>query len=194
MIKDIIAIIAMGIASIMPVKQPPLSGIAAISAKMENEYQRDLLFCAATLVGEARGEGYEGMQAVINVAVNRLDSPVTWWHRQDGDGIPDDTLAAVCLDPLQFSCWNDGKQRGKKKDPNYDSCLSLADPERFFDNLAIPAYARAVSIVLRALHGDLPDITKGSTHYHAKAINPSWAKGKNPALALRNHLFYNDVA
>lgn len=170
-----------------------IHAVAAISEKMENKYQRDLLFCAATLAGEARGEGNSGMQAVMNVIQNRQKSGVRWWKTQIGDNVPDDTLAAVCVDPWQFSCWNDGTRDGQKKDPNFDLCARLADPDKFTENLEYDYFTRALSLAALALHGNLPDITHGSMHYHARGISPKWARRKTPIIALKSHLFYNNV-
>ena len=54
----------------------------------------DIDIIAATIVGEAGGEGYEGMQAVKNVLQNRADKKGT---------IP----AREALRPKQFSMWDD---------------------------------------------------------------------------------------
>jgi spore germination cell wall hydrolase CwlJ-like protein len=171
-----------------------MSKIAQISFKMKNQYQRDLLFCAATLVGEARSEGYEGMQAVMNVIKNRLKSPVKWWHREN-DGVPDDTLAAVCVDAWQFSCWNDGTKKGQKEDPNYKKCVLYSDPDNFAENLKDKYFARALSVVSLALNNDLKDLTSGSTHYYANYIAaPAWAKGKKPVIVIGRHKFFNNIS
>jgi spore germination cell wall hydrolase CwlJ-like protein len=36
----------------------------------------------------------------------------------------------------------------------------------------------------------LPDPTGGATHYHARAVEPAWAKGKPPIAEIGEHLFY----
>lgn len=171
----------------------PEDPVSRLYVRMENEYQADVFFCAATLVAEARGEGYEGMHAVMSVIVNRLAAPASWWHREGGDSIPDDTLAAVCLDPSQFSCWNDGKFRGRARDPNYDLCLNMADPGMLAENLKNRSFAMALSLAVHAVHGDLQDIVEGATHYHTRGIKPVWSAGKEPVLSLGNHFFYNNI-
>ena len=176
-----------------PIRGVDMSKIAEISEKMANQQERDLLFCAATLVGEARSEGYDGMQAVMNVIQNRLASPVSWWHKEAGDNVQDDTLAAVCIDAWQFSCWNDGSKPKQKKDPNFERCAAMADPDNFAENLKDKYFARAVSVASLALHGELPDLTHGSTHYHTTGVSPAWSVGKKPAIVIGRHKFFNNV-
>lgn len=167
--------------------------IGQISQKMPNQFVRDVLFCAATAYGEARSEGAEGMHAVLNVVQNRLKSPATWWKVQDGDNVPDNTLAAVCVDRAQFSCWNES-------DPNSKICRAFADPDNLDSNLENREFRKAFGVAFRAVIGALPDVTSGSTHYHTKAIRPMWLvdpktkKKHHPVLALGQHLFYNTVS
>jgi len=61
-------------------------------AKMTNEET-----IASTLWYEARGEGFNGIDAVASVIVNRA--------KKSGK-----TMAYECLKPMQFSCWNGRKQ------------------------------------------------------------------------------------
>jgi len=132
---------------------------------------------ARTLWGEARGEGRIGMHAVANVIINRFRKP-GWWSRDRGDNIPDDTIAAVCLDPHQFSCWN-------RNDPNRNKLLAVDDSD--------PSYRVAVELADMAIQGVLEDIVKGATSYHTKAIKPYWAKAEKPIAEWGQHLFYGAV-
>lgn len=131
---------------------------------------------ARTIWGEARGEGQTGMQAVANVVMNRHRSP-GWWSR-NVDDIPDDTVAAVCRDPWQFSCWN-------PTDPNSVKLRTV--------NLTDANFRAAVNIATRAVGGMLPDITGGATHYHAAGINPSWVSGAILTKVIGRHRFYRGV-
>lgn len=138
----------------------------------------DLLIAARTVFGEARGEPYEGKKAVAHVLLNRL-------RAGDSQGAP--TLAAVCLRPLQFSCWNRG-------DPNLSMLLAAG-----FDDSALRDSFRAL---LEAF--DETDPTKGATHYLTAAAyermqkSPApdaknWAKGVGPAAVIGGHLFFNNI-
>lgn len=126
-----------------------------------------------TLYGEARGESLLGKVAVAMVVTNRLRRP-GWWTRNRGDGIPDDTVRAACLDPYQFSCW-------LPEDPN----------RRKLESFAGDAVCETVAAL--AIEGLLTDPTKGATHYHAHFAAPPWAKGLQPCLTTAGHRFYNDV-
>lgn len=123
---------------------------------------------ARTLWGEARGEGRHGMHAVASVILNRAARP-GWWGR---------SVTEVCLRPRQFSCWLAG-------DPNRPKLLRVQPSDT--------AFALALEIAARALAGRLPDITHGSTHYHAVEVAPSWARGRAPCVVIGRHAFYNDI-
>ena len=127
----------------------------------------ELLVCAKTVFGEARGESAAGQRAVAHVIRNRLAAQPKY-----GVG-----WAGVALRPRQFSCWNEN-------DPNLAK-LQKADVER-------SAGLRACLIsFLEAL--DEADFTHGSLHYHTLTVSPRWAAGKHPALRLGGHLFYSDI-
>ena len=128
-----------------------------------------------TVYGEARGEPMEGKIAVAHVALNRLKHP-GWWSR-NRDDIPDDTLAAVCRDPYQFSCW-------LENDPNRNVILTALAP-------ALAESAQAVELVLAGIE---PDPTGGATHYHAIGAMPKWAAGRTPTAIIGHHVFYEDIA
>lgn len=120
-------------------------------------------YMARTIYGEARGEGQKGMQAVGNVIMNRVKAG-SWY----GASIKD-----VVLKPYQFSCWNVG-------DPNREKILN-----------ATPAQlSSARNIAEQVVSGQLPDITGGATHYHAKSVNPYWAASMTKTATIGNHIFY----
>jgi N-acetylmuramoyl-L-alanine amidase len=125
---------------------------------------------ARTLVGEARGEGNQGMTAVCNVIMNRVAKP-GWWGTD---------VKGVCLRPWQFSCWNVG-------DPNRSFILNLATDKAI--------YQVAHIIAQKAIDGDLPDITNGATSYYASSMTtpPAWAAGKTPCAVIGRQLFFADI-
>lgn len=137
----------------------------------------DLLALARTLYGEARSEGEDGMAAVAWVVRNRLAKP-GWWSKQRGDGIPDNTVEAVCLDPAQFSCWWDA-QGPKIRKMTLEQC------------------GAAGKVAYNVLAGWVPDLTYGATHYHTigrpegvKQWPPTWAAGLQHTVTIRRHIFY----
>ena len=134
---------------------------------------RDQTVLAKTLWGEARGEGRAGMRAVAAVVLNRLRVR----YRNC------DSVAAVCLDPLQFSCWNGN-------DVNLPLMQSLGAT---YD----ADYQNALDIAAQAIAGPLPDPTLNSKHYVATTLPPvampTWLRGKTPAVIIGRHAFYNDI-
>ena len=131
--------------------------------------KREIDLLARTAWGEARGDGRWGMQAVINVVMNRVKAG-RWWGRSVED---------VVLKPYQFSCW-------LESDPNRAKLLAVTtDDEQF--KLA-EAFAEL------AIDGKLTDITNGATNYHTKSVKPSWASTGQQTAIWGNHIFYKGVA
>lgn len=128
----------------------------------------DIDTMARTMVGEARGEGLIGMQAVANVILNRV-SKESWY------GL---TPTEVCRKPYQFSCWN-------KNDPNKLIIEALGTDKSIFRD--------ALDIAQKVLDGDLADITHGATHYKVIGTIASWANGKTPCAVIGHHEFYNNI-
>lgn len=125
---------------------------------------------ARTIWGEARGEGYAGMQAVANVIMNRVKRG--GWY-----GL---TVSEVCKKPYQFSCWN-------VTDPNYQKIKTVTTANNQF--------LQAVEIATQAVNGTLPDITSGATEYHATSIKPNWNYNKLVEVGtIGNHKFYRSIA
>lgn len=126
----------------------------------------DLDTMARTLWGEARGEPLEGKIAVAWVIKNRADNP-SWWG---------DSIFSVCKKPFQFSCWNMG-------DPNRSKLICVTPQDAMFRD--------CLMVTAGVLTRNYPDITGGANHYHAKAISPKWAQGKEPSAKKGTHLFFN---
>lgn len=124
---------------------------------------------AATLWGEARGEGEQGIQAVLNVIMNRA---------KDNFGKARD----VVLMPHQFEVWQ-----------------KVSDPEAFSLNLARQnrddrTYQKIIRLVDRAASGKLPDITGGALFYfNPKNASPSWAKKMQKTATIGHHEFYKPL-
>jgi len=121
---------------------------------------------ARTAWGEARSEGAAGMQAVLNVIMNRARIG-GWWG---------DDPVEVATKPWQFSAWN-------KNDPNRGRLLSVTTAD--------PKFREALALAARAVAGTLPDITGGATHYYADYIaKPTWAAKMTKTATIGRHLFY----
>ena len=132
----------------------------------------DVDVLARTLYGEAEAWDREDAEAIAAVVMNRVR-----WRNWPS------TVAAVCLQLMQFSCWNAG-------DPNRPRILAVNAGEAWFEECR--------AIAQRAVNGDLADITGGATHYIADYIRPpNWAKGHKPCFVSGagkyKHLFFNDI-
>lgn len=131
----------------------------------------DLGILARTAYGEARGEGREGMHAVLNSVQNRLASGRRWWGT---------SYRTICLAPYQYSCWLHG-------DPNRPKLLSVDEKD--------PQYIIAMELAADALAGALPDLVAGADSYFAPGgcKVPKWAAGHDPAAIIGRHWFYRTV-
>ena len=130
---------------------------------IDNNYEIELL--ARTIWGEARGEGQQGMQAVANVIMNRVNKG--GWYGA--------TVEDVVKKPYQFSTWN-------SNDPNRAKAEAVTVND--------VQYWTATKLAALAYNGQLADLTSGATHYHARYAAPSWAKGQTPTAVIGNHVFY----
>ena len=126
---------------------------------------------ALTLMGEARGEGSEGLYAVGCVIEKRVVERKL-------------TLSKVCLQNRmvkgrkvwQFSCWEDKRYMETMK-----RLLKAGTKEAEYSK----ALARAMT------KGDLEQTYTGhANHYHADYVSPSWADKFKPTKKIGRHYFY----
>jgi uncharacterized protein (TIGR02594 family) len=130
----------------------------------------DVLTLARTVFGEARGESNAGREAVAHVVINRVNS-----HRFE------DTVAGVCLQPSQFSCFN-------ANDPNRPIILA----ETLDSTNAV--FQECIAVAQSVITGAVADNTGGATHYYAKTIAaPAWTVGATFTVEIGVHRFYKNV-
>lgn len=128
------------------------------------------MFTAATCLAmalyyEARSEGPDGMLAVAEVVINRVqhpDFPGTVCEVIKEDRGPE---AYDC----QFSFYCDGL------------------PERPTD---LVAWSTARDIAAQALDGEV--LGHGATYYHATSVHTFWADIFTPVGQIGDHIFYTD--
>jgi N-acetylmuramoyl-L-alanine amidase len=145
-----------------------LFGVAVFQARAEGflgSYDRQIV--ATCLVLEAGGEGTEGMQAVLNVILNRADGSL---HRMTSETVK--TGAFSCMS----SIW-------KHSEPNYSPLIRRAESQS-------GAYEQAMHLISLMEEGFLQDNTRGATHYHAAYIHPYWADSLRYITTIGNHIFY----
>ena len=119
---------------------------------------------AEALYFEARGESVRGMFAVGEVILNRVDST----------RYPDTVCNVV----------NQGT--GRKF-----ACQFTYTCDGHAEVISEPrAWARVGKVARLLLDGAPRDLTQGATHYHTRAVNPSWARVFTRTAAIDSHLFY----
>ena len=125
-----------------------------------------MLMCLALNVyHEARSEDINGQYAVAHVVMNRVQS----------DKFPDDTCSVI----------HQGYEKGKHKCQFSWYCDGKSDTPHDPE-----AWAWSVLVAYDVLQGRMPDITDGSTHYHATYVNPYWTKHLNKMGQIGGHIFY----
>lgn len=125
---------------------------------------------AATIIGEAGGEGNDGMIAIKNVLDNRAKKKGT-------------TAAGEALRPKQFSMWNKATSGVSTKD-DFDSekIQSVIDQYKGHSKWGM---------ALRIARGNYDDLTKGANMYyaHKKIKPPYWTKDWEQTAVIGNHTF-----
>jgi spore germination cell wall hydrolase CwlJ-like protein len=111
---------------------------------------------------EARGESLEGQIAVAEVILNRVDNPL---YPRSVCGVVKQRGGGGC----QFSYVCDGRA------------------DRMRDKTAADLAGR----IARAMLDGAPRVlTDGATHFHTRAVRPSWSKRFAKTAAIGAHLFY----
>lgn len=113
---------------------------------------------------EARGESIKGIFAVAEVILNRVDSPA----------YPNTVCGVV----------NQGT--GRKFACQFTYTCDGVD-ERISER---GAYQRVGKIARLLLDGADRNLTQGATHYHTRAVSPSWARRFAQTATIGAHHFY----
>lgn len=131
---------------------------------------REILYIAATIYGEARGEYHPGKVGVGWVIRNRAQNPA-WWGK---------SIVGVCTKPYQFSCWNNN-------DPNSGMVKKIA--RNAAGVLDDPVVQQCMRAALEVLQGKR-DPVGGADHYHTLSISPAWRDDSKCIGAVGHHQFY----
>ncbi len=119
---------------------------------------------AEALYFEARGETVRGMFAVAEVILNRADSPA---YPNTVCGVIRQGTGAQYQCQFTYTC--DG----------------------IADTVSEAGAWRIVGIVARTMLDGAPrELTGGATHYHTRAVSPSWARSFPRTAAIGAHYFY----
>lgn len=111
---------------------------------------------------EARGEGTDGMRAVLHVIQNRAQASRKTW-------------AEIVYARLQFSSMTYGS------DPELCMVPAVSDPQ----------FAEIYSLAQAVRAGSDADLTNGATHYFADSIPmPSWAQSMTETVKIGHQTFF----
>lgn len=139
-----------------------------------------LALCA---YGEARGEGSEGIKAVLNVVNNRVQHR-GWFIDKEIAKISSD-YHGVVLKPFQFSCF-------LPRDPNREKLVTIAND--FSSSMSKQqVLVTCLDLSVKVIQGLLEDNTLGATYYHTKQIHPSWADSFVKTVEIGNQIFYKET-
>ena len=122
---------------------------------------------AEALYFEARGEDNEGIFAVAEVILNRVDNP---FYPNTVCKVVNQGTGARFQCQFTYTC--DGRSE------------TISEPR---------AYERMGKIAALMLDGLDRPLTQGATHYHTKAVNPRWAKVYPRTVTIGQHHFYRQV-
>ena len=137
----------------------------------------DLALMAIVAIGEARNQDREGMQAVMHVMKNRLKYP-----KRFGKNINE-----IITKKHQFSALlpdlDDPETYKGPRFENFKTMMKINYKDKIFQD--------AVRDADKIMKGELPDVTKGSTHYYNfETIEPpSWAKDMVENIRIKSHIF-----
>lgn len=137
------------------------------SKKLMTKDNEQIDYIARTAWGEARSEGKTGMQAVINVIMNRVNAGA--WYGA--------TPKEVVLKKWQFSCWNEN-------DPNRLLLMAVDERDKNF--------ATAKELATLAYNGQLPDITDGALGYYNPDVIKNYPYDVEYLGQIGNHIFWKE--
>jgi len=141
-------------------------GVSEMLMKTFSPESYDSQMLAKTALGEARGEGEEGMRAVMHTIVNRQGA------------VPGASIADVVLAPMQFSAWNAGN-------PNRE----------FMESVNLEENERLINLAEKVISRGVKDPTGGATHYYAPGEvekMPGWAGKMEKTATVGGHTFFKE--
>ena len=144
------------------------AGMTAIETRKQNE---ELQCLALNIYFETRASSLADAMSVSDVVLNRVNS--TKFPNNVCDVVYEGIEKG--RHKCQFSWYCDGKS---DKIPEFDIDLYNA------------IFTKATRMIGQYNWGNLDDMTKGSTHYHADYVYPEWRQTKTKMITIDNHIFY----
>lgn len=145
--------------------------------QIEQIKQQEIHCLATNIYFESRGESLQGRKAVGFVTLNRVKSPrfpdticeVVYQSYKDQHGNP---IRNRC----QFSWYCDGKSSSIKDLRTFNNIIDEA--AYLYENYYVES--------------NIPDITRGSTHFHADYVSPFWNQVYTQVTQIGTHIFYSN--
>jgi spore germination cell wall hydrolase CwlJ-like protein len=134
------------------------------TASLTEKRNRELMCLAKAVYFEARGESETGQLAVAQVVLNRVAHPFY-----------PDTICDVVFE---------NQQRRNKCQFSF-ACDGRSDRPR---NQA--AWAQAIKLAKKSMHGTRIEAVGKSTHYHANYVRPRWIGDMVKQKQIGKHIFY----
>ena len=161
--------------------------VLSLSAISANAGEMDILFheadnpeywcLAQNIYYEARGSNLADQVAVADVVLNRVQ-----------DSRYPDTICGVVRQGKQKPSWKDPSKMVMVRNMCQFSWYCDGKSDYPTDKDAwVNAQQRAYMMMV---HGDFRGISQGATHYHAKYVNPSWARQFDLVGRIGVHIFY----
>jgi spore germination cell wall hydrolase CwlJ-like protein len=144
---------------------------AAYSASADEVLTPDERIIAQTILGEARGEGKEGMYAVACVIKQRMNSK--HWPS---------TAAKVCLEESQFDFWT------QRDSVTWDDTNRATVRRLMKHDIETVRYAKMLAININKMNLNW---SKYADHYCTLQTKNYWTQGNKPVLIIKNHKFYS---
>jgi hypothetical protein len=139
-----------------------------------------------TLYGEARGSSPALRTAIACVIQNRAAAQRSTW------GL---TPQAVCLAPIQFSCWSSASGAA-----NYSSVMDAAAHLADKRQPQGPTIRECLALAWHVTGGTLDDTVKGATLYYSPPAMvppgriPFWAVGRDAVVIIDSTHFFAEAA
>ena len=150
----------------VPMALPPGSDFSSMLTKAFNPERAEVEMLARTAIGEARGEGDEGMRAVMHTIMNRVAQT------------PGGTVTDIVMAPSQFSAWD-------MNNPNRE----------FMESIKLEENESLIDMAEKVISRQDKDPTGGATHYYApKHVEeaPGWAGKMEKTATIGGHEFYKE--
>ena len=132
-------------------------------------------FCLAqNIYFESGNQSTAGKIAVANVVMNRVKM------RE----YPNDVCEVIYQGPMRVN-WKGNVVPVKHRCQFSWYCDGKSD-----EPVDSKTWNKALKIAAGVLSGAIPDITEGSSHYHATFVHPEWADNLQHVTTIDDHIFY----